>query len=59
MMSQQVFATSIGYDPNFDDDPCEQCRGGLHLCHMCGTDVDHGEFSCSHCMRELGTMAGW
>lgn len=53
-MTYSTFAPSIGYDPLFDTEECDDCRSGLHLCMTCGTDTDHGEYSCSHCLREFG-----
>lgn len=53
-MTYPAFAPSIGYDPLFDTEECDDCRSGLHLCQTCGTDTDHGEHSCSHCLREFG-----
>lgn len=58
-MSCTAFAPSLGYDPNYDTDPCEGCRLELHFCQTCGIDVDHGENSCSHCLRAFGSMFQW
>lgn len=58
-MDTDTIDTSAHDYPFADTVTCQGCDLRLHFCAVCATDVDHGETTCSSCMRDLAAGYRW